>query len=264
MKMRRILSIAVTLLLLFTFTACDEGEKALKPTESFYVNDFADVLDDADEKEILSKAVALNQKTTAQVVVVTVEDLGGEDAWEFALNLGREWGVGDKEANNGVVVLLSENDRKIEIAVGYGLEGAIPDSKAGRIIDRYGLEYLKQNNFSKGVKEIALAVINEVYVEYGQTPENYLPIDQIPVKSNNTSNNVKMIISWIIMIVIILIFLSLPRRTRRNIIFFGGLSGFRGGYGSAFTGRNSFGGGFGGRGFGGGGSFGGGGAGRGF
>ena len=247
-------------MLVFCLCSCAET-KELKPTENFYVNDFADVLTEADEQEILTKAVALNQQTTAQVVVVTVEDLGGEEAWEFALNLGRERGVGEKDTNTGVVILLSENDREIEIAVGYGLEGAIPDSKAGRIIDLYGLEYLKQNDFSKGVKEIALAVINEVYIEYGQTPENYVPIDQMYTNQNNSGNNTRMIISWIIMIIIIIIILSLPRGTRRNIIFFGGLGGFRGGYGghSSFGGRSSFGG------FsGGGGSFGGGGAGRGF
>lgn len=255
--MKRVLSIAVIILMLLSLCACS-GEEALKPTEEFFVNDFADVLSSEDEQKIFTNAVELEKKTTAQVVVVTVESLDGEEAFEYALELGREWGVGTEKEDNGVIILFAEQDREIQIATGYGLEGAIPDSKAGRIIDRYGLEYLKQNDFSKGVTEITLAVINEVYTEYGQTPENYVPIDQIPVKSNTTGSTVKMIISWIIMIIIVIIFLSLPRGTRRNIIFFGGLSGFRGGFG----GHGSFGGGSFGGFSGGGGSFGGGGAGR--
>ncbi len=249
--MKRILSIAVIVLVLFCLAGCG-GEEALKPTENFYVNDFADVISAEDESEILSKAVSLNQKTTAQVVVVTVESLDGKEAWEYALELGREWGVGDKEKDNGVVILLSESDRKIEIAVGYGLEGAIPDSKAGRIIDVYGLEYLKQNNFSKGINAITDAVINEVYIEYGITPEEYTPIDKIKTeKPKDDAGNG--IIYLVILIVLFAVIFSVPAR-RGRFVWYGGFGG----------GFNSRGGGFGGGFRGGGGSFGGGGAGRGF
>ncbi len=257
--MKRVLSIAVIGLMLLCLVGCGEPE-ALKPTEKFYVNDFADVISSEDEAQILSKAVALNQKTTAQVVVVTVESLDGEEAWEYALDLGREWGVGDKEADNGVVILLSESDRQIEIAVGYGLEGAIPDSKAGRIIDVYGLEYLKQDDFSKGITAIAEAVINEVYIEYGVSPEGYTPIDSIKETNEVYENSTSVLIYWIIMIVVVLVILRFPTR-RRGMIWFGGFGGHSGFGGSNFGSRGGFGGG----GFsGGGGSFGGGGAGRGF
>lgn len=250
--MKRILFIAVMVLMFFCLAGCG-GEEALKPTENFYVNDFADVISAEDESEILSKAVALNQKTTAQVVVVTVESLDGKDAWEYALELGREWGVGDKEKDNGAVILLSESDRKIEIAIGYGLEGAIPDSKAGRIIDVYGLEYLKQNNFSKGITAITDAVINEVYIEYGITPEEYTPIDKIKTEKSEEDSGWG-IIYLIIMIVLFAVIFSVPAR-RGRFVWYGGFGG----------GFNSRGGGFGGGGFrGGGGSFGGGGAGRNF
>jgi len=244
--------------MLFLCVGCSE-QKALKPTENFYVNDFADVISADDESKIQSNAVALNQKTTAQVVVVTVESLDGKEAWEYALDLGREWGVGDKEADNGVVILLSESDRQIEIAVGYGLEGAIPDSKAGRIIDLYGLEYLKQDDFSAGITAITNAVINEVYIEYGVSPEGYTPIDSIKETTDVGENSGAVIIYWIIMIVIVLSIVVLPSR-RRGFVMFGGLGGHSG-YGGGFNSRGGFGsGGF----SGGGGSFGGGGAGRGF
>lgn len=250
--MKRVLSIAVVVLMLFCLTGCME-EEALKPTDEFYVNDFADVISDGDESKILSQAVALNEKTTAQVVVVTVEELGGEEAWQYALDLGREWGVGDKEADNGIVILLSESDRQIEIAVGYGLEGAIPDSKAGRIIDVYGLEYLKQDEFSKGITSIAEAVINEVYIEYGETPEGYTSIDNIKETDDVAENSGSVALFWVILIVAVLGIAFVPSRGR-GFIWLGGSGG------SSFGSKGGFGGGF----KGGGGSFGGGGAGRGF
>ena len=75
------------------------------------------------------------------MVTVTVKSLNGEEPADYALNLGRQWGVGQKDNDNGVVILLSTAERQIYIAVGGGLEGALPDSKTGRIIDDYGLSY---------------------------------------------------------------------------------------------------------------------------
>lgn len=253
--MKRALSVAVILLMLFCFVGCDEEEETLKPTKNFYVNDFADVISDEDESQILSKAIALNEKTTAQVVVVTVESLDGKEAWQYALDLGREWGVGDEEKDNGVVILLSESDREIEIAVGYGLEGAIPDSKAGRIIDAYGLEYLKQDDFSKGIKAIADAVINEVYIEYGITPEDYTSLEEKEKAEEVYDDSDWGDIIWIIIILIVTFaFIS----KGGGFISSGGFGGYRGFGGGSFGSKGGSGGGF----SGGGGSFGGGGAGR--
>ncbi len=230
------------------------------PTERFFVNDFAGVIEPEAEDEIFSHAAALYQKTTAQVVVVTVHTLNGEEPADYALNLGREWGIGQKKENNGVVVLLAVSERQIYIAVGYGLEGALPDSKTGRIIDVYGLDDLREGDFSAGLLAISKAVINEIYPEYGQTPEeDYVPIDEIdPSEESSVMDSV---ISWIILLLIVFLFLRRRRFFRPPFPgSFGG--GFFGGGG--FSG-GSFGGGSSGGGFsGGGGSFGGGGAGRGF
>jgi len=267
MVMKRILSIAVILLLVLSLCSCAGEEKKLEPTEEFFVNDFADVITNEAEKEMLSRAAKLDKKTTAQVVVVTIEELNGKEPADYALELGRDWGVGDKEANNGVVILLSESDREIYISVGYGLEGALPDSKTGRIIDNYGLEYLRDDNFSTGLLEISKAIVNEVYIEYGLEPESgYTPIDLISEMDFIGDSGGDVAISWVIMIIIIILIFILPRGRRGGGFRFGGptfFGGFHGGgfHGGGFSGRS--GGGFGGF-SGGGGSFGGGGAGRGF
>ncbi len=253
-------------LLCLVLLLCGCGEEKGYPaaTEEFFINDFADVIEDSVEKEILSSAAALYKATTAQVVTVTVESLDGKEPAEYALELGREWGVGSEEEDNGVVILLSESDREIYIAVGYGLEGALPDSKTGRIIDYYGLEYLKSDDFSTGLKEISKAVINEVYIEYGiEPPEGYTSIDSIYMSQSVSSQGGKVILSWAAMI-ILLILLSFLSRRRGGFIFFPThFGGFGGGSFGGFSGHSGGSGGFGGF-KGGGGSFGGGGAGRGF
>ena len=254
--MKRLISIFCLVAIFLFATGCEKKDSIPSPTESFYVNDFADIISAETETEMLSRAVTLNNKTTAQVVVVTVETLGGKAAADYALELGRNWGVGNSESDNGIVILLSESEREIYIAVGYGLEGALPDSKTGRIIDRYGLEYLKTDDFSKGLSAISRAIINEVYIEYGVEPEEgYTSIDNLPDEIYGQQSTKDISTSWVIMLIILIIFFSFFGRGRGPFIFLGGPT-FRGGFGG--SGRS---GGFGGF-SGGGGSFGGGGAGR--
>lgn len=237
------------------------------PTKRFFVNDFADVIDSSAEDEIYSKGAALQEKTTAQVVVVTVNTLDGEEPADYALGLGREWGVGQKNKDNGVVILLSKTERQIYIAVGYGLEGALPDSKTGRIIELYGLDYLKEDDFSKGLLEIFKSIVNEVYIEYGEEPEEgYTEIEDMGEESLE-EYGAKVASSWVIMLAVVILFVLIFGRRRRGFFWFGGPGGFGGfgGHGGGFGGGfgGSSGGSFGGF-SGGGGSFGGGGAGRGF
>ncbi|MGN0493452.1 MAG: TPM domain-containing protein [Acutalibacteraceae bacterium] len=241
------------------------ANKYPNPDSRFFVNDFADVIDSAAENEIYSRAVALQEKTTAQAVVVTVETLDGEEPADYALGLGRQWGVGQKGEDNGVVILLSESERQIYIAVGYGLEGALPDSKTGRIIDIYGLDYLREDDFSTGLLEIFKAIVNEVYIEYGEEPEEgYTEIDDI-YGDELDGYGAKVAASWAVMLAVVILFVLIFGRRRRGFFWFGGHHGGFGGFGGSGGFGGGSGGSFGGGGFsGGGGSFGGGGAGRGF
>ncbi len=242
---------------------CGAQEGYPKPTEKFFVNDFADVLSAEDEEQIYNKGAALQKKTTAQVVVVTVDSVGAEEISDYALNLGREWGVGDAEKDNGVLILLAVGDRDVYVAVGYGLEGALPDSKTGRLLDYYAMDFFAEDEFSKGMASVYGAIVNEVYIEYDMTPdESYTPIEQLPYEDEESEGALRVGISWLILIAIVVLYMSIFGR-RGGIFFMGGPGGFggRGGFGGGFGGRGS--GGFGGF-SGGGGGFGGGGAGRSF
>jgi uncharacterized protein len=101
----------------------------------------------------------LEQETTDQVVVVTVPDLAGEAIESLGLRLGRGWGIGQKDVNNGVLLIVAPNDRKVRIEVGYGLEGLLTDDRAKAIITDPLLPAFRAGRFeegiSSGVSEIA-------------------------------------------------------------------------------------------------------------
>ena len=230
-----------------------------EPTKEFYVNDFADILDSDVEKHIYNMSALIEKETDAQIVVVTVADLEGMTDSEYALELGREWGIGDEEKDNGFVMLVcpktADQEGRLRFEVGYGLEGALPDGKCGRIQDEVMMPYLTEStpNYSLAVVKGYDQVLAEVCEEYGiDIPKE---VDATPIGEDYTGI-IKLVLLIIVIIVVVIIQIKSPPSARSSrFIFFGGGFGGRGG--------GSGGGGFGGF-SGGGGSFGGGGSSRGF
>ena len=105
------------------------------PTQDIYLVDDANMVEPEDRQKILAMGRELDQKTGAQVVVVTMNTLGPESIENYANKLFRKWGIGDRKKNNGVLLLIAKEDRKFRIEVGYGLEGAITDGYAGNVLD---------------------------------------------------------------------------------------------------------------------------------
>lgn len=105
-------------------------------------------------------------KTTAQVAVVTVKTLDGQPIDEYGLTLLRQWGLGNKEKNNGALILVAVDDRQSRIEVGYGLEGVLPDGLTGRIQDQQMLPYFKQGQYEKGIVQGYLTVATTVAKSY--------------------------------------------------------------------------------------------------
>ena len=98
------------------------------------VMDKADLLDPATEQALTLKSEALEKKTGDQLVVVTLPSLDGQTIEATGLGLGRRWGVGQKDLDNGVLLLVAPNERKVRIEVGYGLEALLTDERAGDIV----------------------------------------------------------------------------------------------------------------------------------
>lgn len=152
--MKRFLIYLVLLLqTFFAATALAGPNIPPRPTAAggIYVQDYAGVISQADKQKILRIGQDLDNKTTAQAAVLTVKTLDGYPIEDYALEVLRQWGIGSKAKNNGVLILIATNDRQSRIEVGYGLEGILPDGLTGRIQDQYMLPYFRQGDYSKGI-----------------------------------------------------------------------------------------------------------------
>lgn len=106
-----------------------------KPNPARFVNDYVHILSADQNADLEHKLKTFDDSTSNQVVVVIVATTNGYDPSQYAFSLGRKWGVGTKEFNNGIVLLIAKDDRKVFIATGYGLEGALPDATCKEIVD---------------------------------------------------------------------------------------------------------------------------------
>lgn len=216
-----------------------------KPTDRFFVNDYAEVLDGETENYIFDRGKAYNNGGGPQIVVLTMKSIGNDSVEDFSIRTAREWGIGQKDKNNGVLILLVTESRDIRIEVGYGLEGVLNDGKCGRFI-RNASDMLSEGDYSGGIKQIYDDIIGEL--------EN-------PTEDDEDEDGLAAEIVIVIAVLLLILFFSGGGRGGfRRRRFYGG--GFGGGFGGSSGGfGGGFGGSSGGGGFsGGGGSFGGGGA----
>lgn len=226
-----------------------------RPSPARFVNNFSkelpDFLSSGEAQALESKLEQFNKATSNQIVIVIVDDLCGYDANEFSTRLGQAWGVGQDKFDNGVVLMVKPTGgagkRAAYIAVGYGLEGAIPDVTANRILDNELLPRFKNGDFYNGLDAatsvlISLAQKEFSYTDYQKEGKNWSPF------------------LIFIIIFIFIIFNSFRKRGytvdrggRRfyNRGFFGGMGGLGGGGGFGGGGSSFGGGGFGGGGAGG-------------
>jgi uncharacterized protein len=196
--MKKIFSIIILLLagiLAFSQESFDP-ETLLKQKPTKLVNDFTGTLTPDQLQALENKLVAFDDSTTTQIAVVIVPTLNGNDIADFNVKLGRAWGVGGKQYNNGVILLIAKGDRKLNIATGYGVEGALPDITTKHIIDEAIVPNFKGDDYYRGIEEGTDAIIQAVKGEY-KAPANYN-------KRKKGSGGVGRIVFIIIMIVVFL------------------------------------------------------------
>jgi uncharacterized protein len=250
MKPKAVFSLLFFVFFLFQGEALAQNIKMPAPIGDIYVQDFAKILSEDEIAELRSLGRTIEDQTTAQISVLTVKTIGENTIEEYANEAFRQYGIGNETENNGVLLVIAVTDRLIRIEVGYGLEGRIPDGKAGRILDEHAVPFLQNDQPNKAIVETYKVLANEVLAEYGQ--EEGMPAQENQAQQNTRDQGLG-IPSWLlILIVIVVIFLDFK--------FFGGtltylllsiISFGRGGGGGGSRG-------------GGGGSSGGGGAGRGW
>jgi len=125
------------------------------------VVDAANIIDEATEAELTQKLDAFEERSQRQFVIATIPDLDGYDIADYGYRLGREWGLGDSENNDGIILIVAPNDRKMRVEVGYGLEGTIPDGLAFEYIE--GMKpYFRDGDFSGGIAWGADQIITQL------------------------------------------------------------------------------------------------------
>jgi uncharacterized protein len=141
-----------------------------KPNPQRLVNDFANQLNPTEIAQLEQKLVSYNDSTSSQIVIVIVPTTGDYPIADYAFKIGREWGVGQKGKDNGIVLLWASTDRKIYISTGYGMEGVIPDAVAKRIISTVITPDFKNGMFYRGLDQGVDMIFKYATGEYKADP----------------------------------------------------------------------------------------------
>lgn len=258
------ISMRLTAVFLFSLSALGlNGQQIPDPmSPPRLVNDFTSLLSEQQQITLSNKLLDFNNQTSTQIYVVTWDDMQGYPINEYGVLLAEKWGIGQKGKDNGILVLVNPTDRKISIQTGYGLEGAVPDAIAKRLIENVITPAFRQSEYYAGLDSATNVLMSLTRGEF--TADDYL-------KKNDAG---AIPIAFIIVILIFLAIFSGINKTKRRFysptraipwwLLMGSGHSSNTGWGSFTSGSGGFGGGggggFGGFGGGGGGSFGGGGA----
>ncbi|WP_439880650.1 TPM domain-containing protein [Pontibacter sp. MBLB2868] len=228
-----------------------------KPNPPRLVNDLADMLTAKEEAALEQKLTNYSDTTSTQIAIVTITSIGGYDPNQYAAELGQLWGVGTGKYDNGLIILVAKDERKVAIQTGYGMEEYVPDALAKRITERTLKPAFAQGEFYQGLDKATSLIIDLASGAYQADPE--------AMGEDEKGPSLFFIIIIVILVVIVLSRMGGGggRGGRRGYSrTFGGPVIVPGGFGTFRSGGGMFGGGGGGGGFGGfgGGGFGGGGA----
>lgn len=217
------------------------------PSLTGRVNDYASMISAEAELEINEKLAHLEKSESTQIAVLTVESLDGEPLEDFSIRVAEEWKIGQREFDNGVLLLVAKKERKVRIEVGYGLEGALTDLTAGRIADNEIVPLFAEGRFDEGFIRGTDLIIAAVQGEY-----------TAPAEEGAAEEDGRSLLPFIFVLLLIIYFYSqVPRgggggHGSGPLIYTGGPGSGGFGRGGFSSGSGSFGGG--GGGFGGGGA----------
>ncbi len=171
-----------------------------QPNPPRLVVDYANFLTPTEANNLEQKLLDFEKQTSNQILIVIVKSLEGNDKADFAYRVGQEWGVGTKKFNNGIVLLVkpktNEEKGEVFIATGYGLEGAVPDAIAKRIVEVEIIPAFKQGAFYKGIDNAVNVLISLTKGEY--TAESY---------AKKTNSNPKAYVVILLLLIFFVIFI---------------------------------------------------------
>ncbi|MBK5510764.1 TPM domain-containing protein [Pseudomonas sp. TH15] len=244
----RVLKVGLVLLL-WVFAVTAQAELKFPPLTGRVVDD-AQLIEPAVREQLTQQLQAHEAATGEQLVVVTLPDLQGTDIADFGYQLGRAWGIGQKDKNNGALLIVARDERKLRIEVGYGLEDRLTDAQSSVIINQVITPAFKTGNFSKGISDGVAAMLVVLGGNPLDEPSTVYESNGDPADDFISRHPGLFVLLLMLFILAVFVFQML-----------GILPAGRGGSGGGGFGGGGFGGGGGGGGFsGGGGSFGGGGS----
>jgi uncharacterized protein len=136
------------------------------PQSKNIVTDYTNTLSAGELQSLEQKLSAFNDSTSSQVAIVMMASVGNYDIADYTVQLYNKWGIGQKEKNNGVLILVAKEDRKVWITTGYGLEGVFPDALAKRVVNNDILPNFKEGNYYEGLDEGVNSIMSIVKGEY--------------------------------------------------------------------------------------------------
>lgn len=215
--MKKVIAVAV---LAITLVISSTATVFAYPEYDGYVNDYADILTDAQEEQLETKLGDYDKKTSTQIAVAIVQSLEGEDIDSYSIHLADKWAPGQEDKDNGIILLITMEEREMRIEVGYGLEGDVTDIEAKHIIDDTIVPNFKSENYYQGIDEGTSEIISSIETEFVN--------EATPVESD--------VSIWVLLLIILIVFIivaaeatsGVPAAKRSSGIKFGG-GGFGGG-----------------------------------
>lgn len=230
----------ITCLVLLCLAPISEAKTQFPPAQG-YVSDYAHILSPEAKSAIVNLLRELERKTQAEVAIVTIPGLDGEELNTYAVELFQTWGIGKKGKDNGLLLLIAMKERETRIEVGYGLEGVIPDGLAGEIIRTQITPYFKQKKYDSGLLLAASSVADTIAKDAGVVLEVPMARPHSPLarRKKRRSSGIGGLIFLILMIIL---FIKNPRLFA--LFMLGSMLGGRrrggywsgGGYGGGFSG----------------------------
>ncbi|HTL30211.1 MAG TPA: TPM domain-containing protein [Tepidisphaeraceae bacterium] len=217
--MKKAIFILLALALVAGTSRSDLAAEVIPPAPAHHFNDYANVVPKQTAEALDRKLDDFEKQTSNQIVVVVYPKMQSDSSIEdYAVRVAHKWGVGQKGRDNGVVLFVFTQDRKMFIATGYGLEGALPDVTAKTIIENEIKPRFRQNDYAGGLSAGIDAILAATKGEY----------QALPVKKQPSGNGWGTIIFWIILIILMI---AIMRRNRSATY---SRYGRRGGWGPIF------------------------------
>ena len=191
--------------------AVDGANKIPVPTSTEYVNDYSKVLDEESLKYIASMGKELEDKTSAQEVVVVIDSLNGRDIEGYANELFKNWGIGQKEKNNGLLILVAIKDKKWRVEVGKGFDSSITSAYSAGVMNAVAKTSFKDGKYGEGIKMAYSTFADDIAKGYNVKLNKNIQIDynfKDDKNTSNTSNIINAIIKYVVMILIAIIILD--------------------------------------------------------